>query len=687
MITQIVRRRRPSRYGATELGIPPKSASSHDSVRYPDFPPDAGSFNRDKFFRDAYTYSDRKYQTYNYLTSNNPEHYRRAIIQGLDLFKDKPAGMNDWINPPHDDSYKLRLIKQIRKRRIKGRRIKPQFKDIFPFYYSPYDILYSLTRALRGLVYIIRGEEISRSFFTYYYFYYYFFFTEYILVHASLYFPILKLLANYNFWMLFDSLYFSFYELLLGFYLPFIVIFIFSQYHLFRSFFNYSVPVIISVVTFFYGFSLLPVYMLAGITPVFYFFCSAFFIAGFFAFYIFEINPYFFGLPQSGYFRGGYYLAAPPKENFLFLPRFYYRFYNWPVTVCEPKKPFTRFPFTQNVKSVVLFKRQSAYLAYNYFKYKLTPFYVEKKSDLAFSATGLIFPKSRYLNAYNLKEHINTIRDYPMKQDYLPWAAGGSEEIQLFDVWEVDEIPQSIRDYINFSDAYSQVSFVEFIAKSKAQDNSLGLYISDEERHFYSSIPSKHLIKALYPSLWLVSWLVALRPDKIEDVKQGLRLVSIPLRTDFVELNQSSAHDLNGIIPRWFIVFIDKYFSIFENFLNIVTRYRGYVFKPSFNTLELASKLLELNSILINARSLSPVFYFKLIKFLYRSLVRFQIIFIDKNLLKLPTDQFFTYIAIFRQFEEICFNLELRQAHLKKQNPSYKILALTVKLIKYKLRF
>jgi hypothetical protein len=460
MIAQVVRRRKSNRYGATELGIPPKSASGSPDIRYPDFPPDAGSFNKDRFFRDAYTYSNRKYQTYSYLKSNNPEHYRRAILQGVDLFKQKPVKMARWIDAPQEESYKLRLIKRRAKRRIKNQLVKPQFRDIFPFYYTPYDILYSITRALRGLVYIIRGEEISRSFFTYIYFYYYFFFTEYVLVHISLYFPILKLLTNYNFWILFDSLYFNFYELLLGFYLPFIVIFVFSQYHLFRSFFNYSVPVIISLVAFFYGFSLLPVYILAGITPVFYFFCSAFFIVGLFAFYIFEINPYFFGLPQSGYFHGGYYLAPPEKETFLFLPRFYYRFYNWPATICKARgKSFTRFPFTQNVTSVVLFKRQTASLAANYFKYKLTPFYIDKKTDLTLPATGLIFPKSRYLNAYNLKEHIQTIRDYPLKQDYLPWNAGGDsvEESELLEVWEVDEIPGGIRDYMNISDAYSQV--------------------------------------------------------------------------------------------------------------------------------------------------------------------------------------------------------------------------------------
>jgi hypothetical protein len=685
MMAQVVRRRRSNRYGATELGIPPKSASASPDIRYPDFPPDAGSFNKDKFFRDAYTYSNRKYQTYNYLKSNNPEHYRRAILQGVDLFKKRPAAMERWIDTSQDDSYKLKLIRRRGRRKIKIRTIRPQWKDIFPFYYSPYDILYSITRAIRGLVYIIRGEEISRSFFTYIYFYYYFFFTEYILVHASLYFPILKLLTNYNFWILFDSLYFNFYELLLGFYLPFIVMFIFSQYHLFRSFFNYSVPVIMSIVTFFYGFSLLPVYILAGITPVFYFFCSAFFVVSFFAFYIFEINPYFFGAPQSGYFHGGYYLPAPPKNDFIFLPRFYYRFYNWPSTCCKSSKPFTRFPFTQNVKSAVLFKRQSAHLASNYFKYKLTPFLIDKKTDLALPATGLILPTSRYLNAYNLKEHIRTIRDYPMKQDYLPWATGGSEEIEMIELWEVDEIPGGIRDYMNTSDAYSQVSFVEFLAKSKARDNPLGLYISDEERNFYSSIPSKHLIKTFYPTLWLVSWLVALRPDKLEDVKQTLSLTAIPLRNS--SLDPQTMHNLHGIIPRWFVVFIDTYFKFFEKILNIVTRYRGYTFRVGFNTLELASKLTEVNSILINTNSLSPVFYFKLIKFLYRSIVSFQLTFGDTNLLRLPTTDFFTYLAIFRQFEEICFNLELRQGDLKKNSSSYKILALTTKLIKRKLGF
>ena len=243
------------------------------------------------------------------------------------------------------------------------------------------------------------------------------------------------------------------------------------------------------------------------------------------------------------------------------------------------------------------------------------------------------------------------------------------------------------RSFINFSDAHSQVSFVEFLAKSKNLANPIDEFFF-EQSGFYENLPSKELLKILHPYIWLSIWLISVKPSSMNStvnsnfVFSNVSLYSpIAKKTDLFA-SASTPTVVPSFISRHFVRFVNFYFSQYEKFFNSVTFYGGYKFKTCRDTVELASELRKISSILCDRKYLSFYFYLNVIRFCVRSLRYLNITFRNQNF---NVSLLFTYTCLIIQFEEIYTIFMFKLQDLKPNTNRYKRIKFFAALLKKKL--
>jgi len=661
------KRRRIPRYTTIDTGIPPLESSSKSN--YPSFSPEIGSFNKDKFHRSANTFSDKNFQLFTKFTesdSYNAEAYKKAIMSGVDLFKKNTYDVSKWVETKSIENgpYTTHIKNSMRepKDHFSVRKIPPQDWDQFLHIYGPTKFFNLITQLFEYVYTALTREQVHSFIFTYYFFYFYFYFTEYILENVCLYFPIVRIFFSNQIFSTFEGVYFSFFQIILGFFIPVFLIFIFSQFSLMRSFFTHGAYFVGGSTIFFYTFTLPFIYYFTGFSDFFLFFSFFIFFSFLFVFYIFEYKPgvYFDQTSPSSYTT--YFLPIVEDKKVLYLPKYFYKFRKWPVSTSNySKSVFTRFPFTQNVNSIFIhYKRISRVTS---LEYSLSP---AKLSSIApvMSITGLIFPKLPNSYAYDIQSYRKSISFYPQKR-FSPFAETSDHD--YYDNFERDQFPIFVRDYINNSDGYSQISFIEFVSKNtsfRTFDNQFKL-INDEENDFYNSVPSKKAFQYLYPFFYLKMWLNSINPSNFRDDEftfQNIGFSNKNLRKDQI---------VPVFIPKFLVSFINTFFNTFRFWLDKFTFYAYKKFSTPDNTSELLSNLKSANKILIDAKRLSPLYYKNLFIFIVRSVRCLNKTFIEFE--NLSIRQIFTYTLILIQIEEIYFNINQRMQYLDRFSLDYRV--------------
>lgn len=669
------KRKKISRYTTFDTGIPPLESSP--KTVYPSFTPDAGSFNKDKFHRSGNTFSDKDFQLLTKFSEPDnygSEGYKQAMFHGVDLFKGRAHLTSRWVNSKSIENgpYVRHIKSPFRdfKDPFSVRHIPPQDWDQFLHIYGPTKVFNLLTKLFHYIYFVVTREPPHVALFTYYYFYYYFYVTEYILENVYLYFPLARIFFSNQIFSSFEGVYFSFFQIILGAFMPAFLIFIFSQYAIIRSFFTHRSYFLAGSTIFFYTFTLPFIYYFTGFSNLFIFFIFFIFFSIFSVFYLFELYPgtYFDKFESMSY--SSYFLPAPiESKTILFLPKYHYVFRSWPssstVTDFKPgekKNFFTRFPFTQRVKPLYLHNRRVLRLrileaSSSRFLTPPAPFV---------SISGLVFPKIPNNYAYGIQAHRKFIANYPQKR-FSPFAE--STDHDHYDNFERDHFPIFVRDFINHSEGYSQISFVEFVSKNRNFRSFDGQYkvMNDEEYDFYNSVPSKYAFSYLYPFLNLKLWLNSLDPHNGVNSPDSDFVFQ---KFDFVNVRQSVA-PTPSLAPRFLIVWNDYFFSNLRRCLDRFTFHAYKKFPTPRNTHELLFFLKQANRILIDSNRLSPAYYKNLFVFIIRSVYHLNRLFAKVD--NLSVRHIFTYTLILCQIEEIYFNVNQRVQYLDKFSLDYRV--------------
>jgi hypothetical protein len=666
------KRKKIQRYNTVEVGIPPLDNSPKSN--YPSFTPEIGSFNKDKFHRSANTFSDKNFQLLTNFTDSDiygADAYRKAIFQGVDLFTKNAYRTAKWVNAKTTNPavYKQHIASTLKdfKDPFSVRKIPPQDWDQFLHIYGPTKFFNLITQTFRYVYTLLTREQVHSAIFTYYYFYYYFYFTEYILENVYLYFPFIRIFFSNQIFSTFEGVYFSFFQIILGFFIPIFLIFIFSQYSLIRSFFSHKVYFLAGSTAFFCLPTLVFIYYFTGFSTLFIFFFFFIFFSIFFVFYIFEYHPFIYP-NQLNFNSYSSYFLPPPKANHInFLPIYYYKYYHWPliVKINIKNQPFTKFPFTQNVKSIFLHHKRISRIRL----LEISIFNSTKNCLFAptISISGLVFPKLPNNFAYGIQSHRKFVSFYPQKR-FSPFSE--SSDHDYYDNFERDYFPIFVRDFMNHADGFSQISFVEFMAQSKTDksfDNQINL-INDEEFDFYTSIPSKKALEYLYPYFLLKNWLNSINSEiSFSDEDFMFQKINFSVTP---QIGASDSSYLN-LIPS-FVLYFNKFFFVWlEYFFDRVTFYSYKKFSTPIDTENFIDKLKEANKILVDSKRLSPLYYKNLFVFLTRGLYQLHKTFSGFG--NLSVRQLFTYTLIVRQVEEIYFNVNQRIQYLDKTSLDYKI--------------
>lgn len=675
----MLKRRNFTRYNTIDNVVPPLNTPT-PLQKYPQFIPEVASFQNDNFLRDANSYSTIDFQMLTNSISYTPNQYRKAMYQGIDLFLDSTEEF-EWVDTQEDEEL-IDLMRPYKRvyTDYYGYNESEGELDTFILTYTPYRIWAEFTRWLGSAYYFITGEQLQSAVFTYYYFYYYFLLTEYIYEHVCLYFPALKMVSEYQLFSTFEGAYFNFYEIVLGCYLPVIFIFYFSQYHFFKSFYTNRAYFVFGNSLVFYFFSILPVFLLTGYSTllVFFTFCIFFCIAS--AFFIFEIRPTYF---VESNFRSysSYFLPAPNSRDDngpqLCLPPYHFTFRAWPtsLTVQERKARFTRFPFTQNVKQVWFHNFRLKKFHLNRALYATRPVFI---TAVQMPLMGLIFPKSSGLHAYSFKTHKNYIVNYPTK-DFMPFSE--HQDHEYYNEIDQEFWPIHIRDFINHPGGFSYISFLEFVGSQKSlrsADYQFSI-LPEEEQDFYNSIPSKKLIEYLYPYAALRIWLLSLNANSDFSKDEFFRFKNFEFNQTRSNFDEQLAV---AIVPNWLKFLINSFFKKLSQLLDFFTFFTFYNFSTPSSTGELASKLFEINQILVKDRRVSAKFYRNFAMFLYRSAVELRKlnVSISRN-----ESYYFTYLALLRQFEEVFFNLSQKRSNYSTKSSHFRYIGLCLRVLRLKL--
>lgn len=676
----MLKRRNFARYNTIENVVPPLNTPT-PTAAYPQFIPEISSFQTDNFLRDANSYSTIDYQMFTNSISYTPNQYRKAIYQGIDLFQDFSEDF-DWVELQEDEEL-IDLMRPFKRTYTDyyGYNEADGELDTFILNYTPYRVWSELTRCLGSVYYYIMGEQLNTAIFTYYYFYYYFLFTEYILEHVSLYFPGIKSVSEYQLFSTFEGAYFNFYEIVLGCYLPVIFIFYFSQYNFFKAAYANRSYFVFGHSCLFYFFSILPVYLLTGYSIFVVFFTFCIFFCIFSAFYIFEIYPSFY---ESSEFRrySSYFLPVSKIRNQLYLPVFHFYFKAWPRNIATEspflRKQFTRYPFTQNVRKLAAHYVRFRVLHLREITYSTALKFVAPPS---MPMMGLLFPKNSNLNAYSFKAHKSHVINYPAK-DFMPFS-------ELQDHEYYNEIDQElwaihVRDFMNHPGGFSHISFLEFVSSQKgfrSVDYQFS-FLPDEERDFYSSVPSRVLVERLYPYAILKFWLLTINNSDFDWRSESFfKFKDLPLTSGYNAYQPYRYFSLSRV-PAWLKITIDLYFKKISSILDFFTFYKFYNFSTPSTTGELANKLFEINQILVKDRRVSFTFYKNLAIFFYRSLSTLK-----KLNVSISRDEsyYFTYLALLRQIEEIFFNLTQKQSNYAANSLVFRFIGLCLRVLRLKI--
>jgi hypothetical protein len=639
-----------------------------DFNRYPNFLPDRASFNHDRLYRAGFTYSERNYQTYaKYLSEADQQTYKDAMLSGVDIFRRSASFTSIWLSKPEvAEEYQKRRL-QIRHLSNKNEYLRPQHLEdpqanLFFTPRNPVNVLFGYLR--EAYHYITRGE-LHRSYATYYFYYYYFFFTEYTLENVYLYFPLLRILFETRAFSTFEPVYFGFFEITAGCYIPVLALFFFSQYSIIRQYFTHKIYFFLGSLSFLYLLTLPVIYYFVGYSTLFIFLSFYIFVVVFSAFYIFELRPFFY--PEKYQFRAysSYFLPIyfKPQPNFLPLYYFYYR--NWIASNKPPqgrRQNFTRYPFVQNVKTIVAFKRRKAAFIINQLSIsKKVTFYPAP----TISMTGPVFPKARNIFGYSYPNHKYHLSTYP-GGNFSPYTE--TDDGDFYSQEEKDFEVLYVRDYLNHPDGSSYTSFLEFVSKNKAaySFDSQFQYMYEEEKDFYTSVPSQSFVNYLYPYIYLRQWLNSLDPENASD--SDFTLLDIPFSTK--KLNVQNDLPSTLFIPSFLVYLIDLFFFYLTRSLDKITFYNFKKFPSPSGTADFSNSLREANKILIDSKHLSPRFYKNLFILVYRGYSRLNIEF-SKNTINFHRT--FTYMLILRQLEEIYFNVNHRNAYLDKATSTYKV--------------
>ena len=666
------KRKKLQRYNTIDVGLPPLEVPP--KTPYPNFSPDSGSFNHDKFHRTANTFSDKDFQLlgrYGEEDNYTLEAYKSAIFQGVDLFKNKAYKTSKWANRSVDDDVYARGIKKAFrdfKDPFAVRQFPPQEWDHFFTIYGPSKLFNLITQGFQYIYLLVTREQPHAAIFTYYYFYYYFYFTEYILENVYLYFPILRLFFSNQIFSTFEGAYFSFFEIILGFYLPVLLFFFMSQYQLIRSFFSHWVYFVSGAVVFFYTLTLPFVYHFTGYSNLFFFIIFYTFFIIFGVFYIFEYRPGIYFNEQDFRSYSSHFLPAPETKVVLCLPRYVYRYLHWPGNrppfSKNEKKFFTRFPFTQNLTAAVLYQQRIK----NFRIKELGAKNSIVTSSLAprMTMSGLVFPKIANNYAYSISSHRSFLQLYPQKK-FSPFEESGEHD--FYDEPERDYYSMFVRDFINHPEGYSQVSFVEFISKNKSYrsfDPQFN-FLHDEEKDFYNSVPSKKSLEYLYPYLSLRIWLNSLQVS-VKSNSEDFLFENIGFG---VTARSITSEKTPSNIPRLLVLVLEKFFFNLSLIFDKLTFYAFKKFVTPSNTIEFSESLKLVNKILIDTKRLSPRYYKNIFIFLVRGTYQINAAFSKLDMLSIR--HIFTYTLILRQIEEIYFNVNQRIQYLDRSSLDYKI--------------
>ena len=589
---------------------------------YPKFPPELNSFQPDRFYRDAFTYSDSDYQRLVSLKTDSPLH---DITRGFKYFEEsnleneaKMTGEEDTEEqkPRVDDA--LTQITDYHGANEDGE--EDPLIDIF-FYNLTYNKLYRkiITYIGRCYYYVIGDQSVYTSPYMYTYLYYYFFFTEYTLVHVSLYFPYVEWITNYLLFTDIDGVYFNFIDVVIGCYIPALFFFFFSQYYVYRYNFHGHPYFLAGFSTFFYFLLLIPVYYASGFSLFLFFSFSigTFFL--FFTFYLFDVSDNFSNSDELGRVHLNYFLTAPSRKNSstLFLPRYYYKC-NWSNSGCTgtkiKKKPFTRVPFVINVSSIrVASKRHRAFI-YNRIVVRMQ--YKNFMFPKSIPLIGLTFPRDPV--GYSLTGHKYYVKNYP-DASYEPTGQVVEDPDPSYDRYQSEPVYAYGRDYMNYCMGTSNVGIFEFANKSELFNN---YRLADKEEinpGFISSLPSVRIASELYPYYTLNIWLATLDTTFKEQEDPIFSFKNTKLNFSVVNVNK----DVNTFLPENYIYpFVIKSLSAFFDYMDKrfdrLTNYKYHAFKYPKDITAAILELERINQILISKSNISVRFYINLALYLSR---------------------------------------------------------------------
>jgi len=356
------------------------------------------------------------------------------------------------------------------------------------------------------------------------------------------------------------------------------------------------------------------------------------------------------------------------------LPAYCYKypFINFPPSFSTKKENFTKFPFTQNVRFLVLhYKRISYYRQAERLVFKNKPF---RLSAPSMSISGLVFPGYENNFAYSIQSHRESVQTYPQKH-FSPFNE--SQDFDFFAETERDYFPIFFRDHINHPDGYSQISFIEFVSRFKSTrsfDNNLNL-TREEEFDFYNSAPSKKALEFLYPYYALRIWINTVKPSS-----------NPPLHSDFefqnIIFSNADFKPVPNISP-FLVKFIKIYFSFFVKILDKITFFRYKNFSTATDTVNFLFTLDQVIKILNDNKRISPYFYISLYKYLFRSMVKLNRAFGFRD--KLPLRSIFTYTIILVRIEEVLLTVFNRIEYLEFSDKSRRYGSFLIASLKKKI--
>jgi hypothetical protein len=675
-------RKKFPRYSTVEVGMPP--VDPQPLKNYPSFTPEMGSFNRDKFQRAGNTYSDKHFQLFvsqsGEFESSNLDTYRKQILEGVDFFKARTSKPAKWSNREIDNTAYTKRIKntfRAYKDSHRARPTAPQDWESALNIYGPVRLFSLMEELFRSIYLLITREQAHYALFTYYYFYYYFYLNEYILENIFLYFPVARVFFSNQIFSTFEGVYFSFFEISLGFFLPFFVLFTFSQYAILRAYVLHKVYFLSGFGLFFSTLVLPYVYYFTGFSTLFFFLFIFLFFTVYSVFYIFEYSGFIYYDNHNFSSYSSFFLPIYKPKEILYLPLYVYKypfkgyFFNQKFL----KKNFTRYPFTQNVENLLRHHRRIK-------NFRIGEILIFKNKNLSLESpsmgmSGLVFPGSSSNSAYSIQTHRNFIQSYP-RENFSPFNETTDHDFHA--ETERDFFPLFTRDYINHPDGYSQISFVEFVSKFKATrsfDSRLNPASYDEEFDFYNAAPSKKALEFLYPYFSLKIWLSTVKPISGQADQDSFFCFQNIL------FEKSPKSEYPSFVPFFFFFIIKNFFSLFSNFLDKITLFKYKKFPTSRSTLELLNTLTALNKILTDTNRLSPQFYLNVYIFIRRSLYKLNTTFLSFP--KLSVSQIFTYTLILIKIEEAITNVSDRIELLESFDKSYKYGNFFVKNIKKRI--